>query len=260
MSPAASDDTAGHDGAAPAGSAPRNRETRSNLATALFAAIYGAIAIGALAVGSILGKVHGTKIEPKVVLWVSAAVFVVFGIATTRRLARWLEQTVNLRSRIGAGRAFRVVVAIVGYTIVVFATLGLISVPLSHVAVGGAIVGVVLGIAAQQALGNLFAGIVLLMARPFHLGDHIRIRSGALGGEFDGIVRAMNLTYVLVRTEQGLLHVPNSSMLAAAIGPWKKPQATTAQSSVTELLPQVEGSEASDRRPSEIAVEDPAPH
>jgi small-conductance mechanosensitive channel len=229
---------------APTRPVPSRPQTPSTVATVLFASVYGLVAIGALAVGSILGKVHGTKVEPKVVLWVCTAVFVVFGVATTRRLARWLEQEVNLRSRTGSGRAFRVVVAIVGYTIVVFATLGLISVPLSHVLVGGAIVGVVLGIAAQQVLGNVFAGIVLLMARPFHLGDHIRVRSGALGGEFDGIVRAMNLTYVLVRTEQGLLHVPNASMLAAAIGPWKKPPPTPAQATVTAPLPQVETVEA----------------
>ena len=126
-----------------------------------------------------------------------------------------------------AGTAFRVVVAIVGYVVVLFATLGLISVPLGRLAVGGAIAGVVVGIAAQQALGNVFAGIVLLLARPFRLGDHVRIRSGALGGEFDGIVRAMNLTYVMVRTEQGLLNVPNSAMLAAAVGPWKKASVST---------------------------------
>jgi small-conductance mechanosensitive channel len=228
----------------PAPETPRRPGPRSNLTTALFAAAYGVVAIGALAVGSLLGKVHGTRVEPKVVLGISAAVFVIFGVATIRRLASWSEQAVNVRSRTGSGRAFRVVVGIVGYTVVVFATLGLISVPLSHVAVGGAILGVVLGIAAQQALGNLFAGIVLLMARPFRLGDHIRVRSGALGGEFDGIVRAMNLTYVLIRTEQGLLNVPNSSVLAAAVGPWKKPSATPAQSAVTTVLPQVAAREA----------------
>ena len=32
----------------------------------------------------------------------------------------------------------------------------------------------------------------------------------------------MNLTYVTLRTEDGLLNVPNSGMLAAAVGPWKK--------------------------------------
>jgi small-conductance mechanosensitive channel len=211
---------------------------------ALFTAGYCLIAIGALTVGSLLGKVHGSKVEPKVVLWVSAVVFVVFGVATTRRLARWFEQEVNIRSRTGSGRAFRVVVGIVGYTVVVLATLGLISVPLGHLLVGGAIAGVILGIAAQQVLGNVFAGIVLLLARPFRLGDHIRIRSGSLGGEFDGIVRAMNLTYVLVRTEQGLLNVPNASMLAAAVGPWKKPSPTAAQAAVTTPMPKVAADEA----------------
>ncbi len=239
MNAARPDPAAPNTRSAPAPDTPRRRGPRSNLATALFAAAYGVIAIGALAVGSILGKVHGTRVEPKVVLGISAAVFVIFGVATIRRLASWSEQAVNVRSRTGSGRAFRVVVGIVGYTVIVFATLGLISVPLSHVAVGGAILGVVLGIAAQQALGNLFAGIVILMARPFRLGDHIRVRSGALGGEFDGIVRSMNLTYVLIRTEQGLLNVPNSSLLAAAVGPWKKPPATPTQAAVTSLLPQV---------------------
>jgi small-conductance mechanosensitive channel len=231
--------TTGARGARQAGGASQPPRAPSHVATALFAATYGLIAIAAVAVGSILGKVHGTRVEPKVVLWVSAAVFVIFGVLTTRKLATWMEQAVNLRSRTGSGRAFRVIVGIVGYTIIVFATLGLISVPLTHVLVGGAIAGVVLGIAAQQALGNVFAGIVLLLARPFRLNDHIRVRSGALGGEFDGVVRAMNLTYVLIRTEQGLLNVPNSSMLAAAIGPWKKPAATTAQTSVTTVMPKV---------------------
>jgi small-conductance mechanosensitive channel len=88
--------------------------------------------------------------------------------------------------------------------------------------------GVVLGIAAQQVLGNVFAGAVLLLAHPFGIGDHIRVRSGALGGQFDGVVRGMNLTYVTLRTDEGPLNVPNSGMLAAAVGPWKKAVVTPA--------------------------------
>ena len=44
--------------------------------------------------------------------------------------------------------------------------------------VGGAFTAVVLGLAAQQTLGNLFAGMVLLTARPFRLGE----RDSAAGG------------------------------------------------------------------------------
>jgi Mechanosensitive ion channel, beta-domain len=75
---------------------------------------------------------------------------------------------------------------------------------------------------AQQSLGNVFAGLVLLMARPFAVGNHIRVRSGALGGEFYGTVTSMSLTYVSVLTDEGMLKVPNSSLLAAAVGPWHR--------------------------------------
>ena len=37
-------------------------------------------------------------------------------------------------------------------------------------AVGGAITAVILGLAAQQTVGNLIAGTVLLSARPFRVG------------------------------------------------------------------------------------------
>ncbi|HLX77384.1 MAG TPA: hypothetical protein VKR27_00740, partial [Acidimicrobiales bacterium] len=41
----------------------------SNPRSALMSALYGACAIAALAVGSLLGNVHGHRIEPRVVLW-----------------------------------------------------------------------------------------------------------------------------------------------------------------------------------------------
>ena len=42
----------------------------------------------------------------------------------------------------------------------------------------------------------------------------------ALGGEFDGTVTGMGLTYVALDTTSGPLQVPNASILAAAVGPW----------------------------------------
>ncbi len=41
------------------------------------------------------------------------------------------------------------------------------------------------------------------------MGNHIRIRSGALGGEFSGTVTSVSLTYVSVLTDLGMLKVPN---------------------------------------------------
>src|SRR4051812_41570863 len=49
-------------------------------------------------------------------------------------------------------------------------------------AVGGAFTAVIFGLAAQQTLGNLIAGTVLLSAPPFRVGDRVRMRGGAIGG------------------------------------------------------------------------------
>ena len=52
------------------------------------------------------------------------------------------------------------------------------------------------------------------------------IRSGALGGPIIGRVSGMTLTYVTVRTAAGPVLVPNSAVLAAAVGPaaqWNEP-------------------------------------
>jgi small-conductance mechanosensitive channel len=83
---------------------------------------------------------------------------------------------------------------------------------------------VFVGIAAQQALSNVFAGMVLLLARPFRVGDAIRLRAGALGGggELDGTVTEIGITYVRLDTGASIMAVPNSQVLNAVVGP--KPQ------------------------------------
>jgi hypothetical protein len=57
------------------------------------------------------------------------------------------------------------------------------------------------------------------MARPFRVGDQIGIRSGALGGLIEGLVTEISITYVMLDTGNGAVHVPNSQVLAAAVGP-----------------------------------------
>jgi len=83
--------------------------------------------------------------------------------------------------------------------------------------VSGAVVGVLVGIAAQQSLANLFAGLVLLFARPFRVGDRVRFRAGALSGEVEGMVIDVSLTYVRLQTDEGPVLLPNSQALAAAV-------------------------------------------
>ena len=178
----------------------------------------GAVAVAALVAGSEFGKFHNAAMHLKVIGWTSAAVVLVAGIIATRGLASGLGRLVTARSIPTAGAAVRLLATGIGYVVVLFAVFGVLGVAIDHLLVGAGVAGVVLGIAAQQSLGNVFAGLVLLFARPFRVGDHIRIRSGALGGVFDVYVLEISLTYVTVHTDDGRLKIPNSGMLAAGIG------------------------------------------
>jgi small-conductance mechanosensitive channel len=123
--------------------------------------------------------------------------------------------------RIGDARisALRLMCLFFGYILIGIAALSLLRVPVAHLLLGGVLTGVILGIAAQQSLGNTFAGLVLLFARPFSVGSPVTIRSGALGGSITGTVTGMSLTYVTLRTERGTVLLPNTAVLASAIGP-----------------------------------------
>jgi len=78
--------------------------------------------------------------------------------------------------------------------------LTLLRVNLGNLLVGGAITGVVVGIAAQQTLGNFFAGLVLLFARPYVPGHRVKISSGAMGGPFEGVITGSGLMYTTIDT------------------------------------------------------------
>jgi small-conductance mechanosensitive channel len=184
-----------------------------------FVALFtGAIAVAALVTGSDLGNVHGHGVRPKVFAWGAAVVLLVFGVIAVRRASSVLGHVVARQSIVAAGAAARLVGSGVGYLFVIVAEFGLVGVSVTHLLIGAGLAGVVLGIAAQQSLSNVFAAVVLLLARPFVVGDRIRIRSGALGGVFEATVAGISLTYVTLITDDGPLKIPNSVMLATAVG------------------------------------------
>lgn len=73
------------------------------------------------------------------------------------------------------------------------------------------VVSVVLGLAAQNTLGNLVAGISLLLYRPFNLGDRLQV--AAPSGLESGVVESLNLGYTVLRTgDNRRVVIPNSLM------------------------------------------------
>jgi small-conductance mechanosensitive channel len=92
-------------------------------------------------------------------------------------------------------------------------------------AVGGAITAVVFGLAAQQTLGNLIAGLVLISARPFKVGDRVRLQAGSLAGQVEGVVASLGLLYTTFAQGRDSVMVPNNVVLSSAVVPLREPAA-----------------------------------
>ncbi len=92
-------------------------------------------------------------------------------------------------------------------------------------ALGGAFTAVIFGLAAQQTLGNLIAGTVLLSARPFRVGERVRLQGGPLAGQLEGTVSSLGLLYTTFATGEDSIMVPNSVVLNVAVIPLREPEA-----------------------------------
>jgi small conductance mechanosensitive channel len=90
-------------------------------------------------------------------------------------------------------------------------------------ALGSAVTAVVVGLAAQQTIGNLFAGTLLLSARPFRVGERIRLQGGPLAGTVEGVVSSLGLLYTTLARGEDPIMVPNSVVLNVAIVPLREP-------------------------------------
>ena len=88
---------------------------------------------------------------------------------------------------------------------------------------GGAFTAVILGLAAQQTLGNLFAGLVLISARPFRVGERIRLQAGAVGGQLEGVVSSLGLLYTTLARGEDRVMIPNTVVLTAPVMPLREP-------------------------------------
>jgi small-conductance mechanosensitive channel len=165
-----------------------------------------------------LDGLHGrSTTTDRAITYGCAAAFFVFGMEAAFELSG--KARTRLQPLIGQAHAgvLRYAAVLISLFVLLVVALELVGVSPRQLVVGGAVTGVLLGIAAQQSLANLFAGLVLLFARPFRVGDRVRFRSGALAGQLDGMVVDISLTYVRLETEDGRVMVPNSQALGAAV-------------------------------------------
>jgi small conductance mechanosensitive channel len=144
----------------------------------------------------------------------------VFARAVGRLVAPILTQH-NIDTAGPAGFLIRLLT--IGTAVVV--ALRIVGLDPTALAAGSAVTAIILGLAAQQTLGNLFAGVVLLSAHPFGMADRVRLQSGGVGGQVDGVVVGLGLLYTTLARGQDKILVPNSVVLNSAVVPLREPAA-----------------------------------
>ncbi|HEV2376715.1 MAG TPA: mechanosensitive ion channel domain-containing protein [Streptosporangiaceae bacterium] len=154
----------------------------------------------------------------KLIAGAAAAGFCLFGVAAVVGFAGKAREALAPKAGLGHAAVVRYTILLLGSVITLAGTLALLKIPIGQLVVGGALTTILIGIAAQQSLGNVFAGLVLLFSRPFQVGDRIVVRSGSLGGPFEGTVTEIGIVYVRLDTSDGIMHLPNAQVLAAGVG------------------------------------------
>ena len=98
------------------------------------------------------------------------------------------------------------------YVILIVTVIGILGVPMASVVTVLASAGVAVGLALQGALSNIAGGIMIMVFRPFNVGDYV----SAAGGE--GTVKSVNLFYtVLTTVDNKTITIPNGSLMNANV-------------------------------------------
>ena len=155
----------------------------------------------------------------------TALVLLVLGWTIARDIGRAAAPTFFRRMDPATAGTVGFLIRLVTVVITFLIALHVVGLGPRTLAVGGAFTAVVFGLAAQQTLGNLIAGTVLLSARPFRIGDRVRLQAGGIAGSVEGVVSSLGLLYTTLAIPPGQdrILIPNSVVLAAAIVPLREP-------------------------------------
>lgn len=189
---------------------------------AIFAAVLALAAAGTSREASALGAhLKQPTTTYALIAYGCATAFLLLASAATMGLSTKARDM--LLPKVGSAHAamVRIMLVLIGAVITLIVTLALFHLNVGQLVLGGTLLVALLGIASQQTLANLFAGMVLLVARPFGVGDYARFVSGAIGGQYEGTVIEIGLTYVRMDTADGVISIPNTQALSAVVGPVK---------------------------------------
>ena len=197
-------------------------------------------ALSAIVVVAVLALVGYVLVEAKVVpasyqgylyavLWLLGSVTVTHLVSSAMR--QRLTPLVGEANAASVGFVFR----LAGYVVALIGFLALIRIGITEALAAGGFAGLVVGLASQFILSNVFGGITIILTRPYRVGDRITFTTWQYGmlapayppkffsqdfliPGYTGIVKEINLMYTVILTDDNVpVKVPNAVMAQAAI-------------------------------------------
>ena len=209
----------------------------------------GGAAIALILIGAVLfGFAERKTLFPGYGLEVRIAtvvLLVLLGWGLARSLGRGFAPTLYRRLEPGTAGTMGFLIRLLTLFVMTAVALRIAGLQPSALAVGGGFTAIVVGLAAQQVLGNLLAGLVLITNRPFRVGERVRLQAGVLAGRTEGVVGQLGLFYTTLVSGADRILVPNGVLIQCAVTPMREPErvefrarfgAETSPSEVQEMV------------------------
>jgi small conductance mechanosensitive channel len=162
---------------------------------------------------------HGLEVRIATVV-----LLVLLGWALARSLARGFAPMLYRRLEPGTAGTIGFLLRLLTIVTATVVALRIAGLQAGALAVGGGFTAVVVGLAAQQTLGNLFAGVVLITNRPFRVGERVRLQAGPLAGQLEGVVGSLGLFYTTLVSGADRILVPNGVLIQCSVTPLREPE------------------------------------
>ena len=156
-----------------------------------------------------------TEVGGKIIL---ALVVFIVGKIIVNKLVGLLNKGKLLEKKDPSLKKFLVsFVRILLYVVLVVSIIGILGVPMASVVTVLASAGVAIGMSLQGALGNLAGGIMLMIFRPFNVGDFV-----TANGE-TGTVKDITMFYTVLNTlDNKHITIPNGALMNATVTNFSK--------------------------------------
>ncbi len=137
----------------------------------------------------------------------------VLGVLVIRVILRLCDRVFDRSERLASFRTYlRSTLRVVLYILLTLAILGSVGVEITSFVALLSVAGLAVSLSLQNTLSNVAGGIMLLLSKPFTVGDYVSCDG------IEGTVRAVDLAYTTFTTvDNKEIFVPNSQIVSAKI-------------------------------------------